>query len=109
MSKIADCIYELLGDDMVSHGLLAQSIEQVGQSRLEWKAVLAELLSRDVEIGTTRLASSDYVEFIAWTGKIEERAARAAERVESLTGPDREFAYWLALRKNVDHFERDEV
>ena len=27
------------------------------------------------------------------------------ESVDSLTGPDREFAYWLALRANVDRFE----
>lgn len=107
MSKIANYIYELLGNDMVSHGLLVQCIEQEGQSHLEWKAVLTELLSGDIEIGATRLVSSDYVEFIAWKGKIEERVARAAERVESLAETDREFAYWLALRKNVDYFERD--
>ncbi|MFO0812143.1 MAG: hypothetical protein U0796_02930 [Gemmatales bacterium] len=109
MSKNTDDIYEQLGDDMVSHGWLVQCVHQENQSRLEWKSVLAELLARDVEIGDTRQASPEYLEFIAWKGKIEERVARAAERVESLTGPDREFAYWLALRKNVDHFERDEV
>jgi hypothetical protein len=109
MSKIADHVYELLGDDMVSHGWLAHGIEQEGQSQGEWKRVLTELLSGDVEIGTTRLASSDYVEFIAWKGTVEERVARAAESVESLTGPDREFAYWLAFRKNVDRFEVEEA
>ena len=109
MSKIADDIYEQLGDDMVSHGWLVQCVEQENQWGLEWKSALAELLARDVEIGDTRQASPEYLEFIAWRGKTEDRVARAAERVESLTGPDREFAYWLALRKNVDHFERDEV
>lgn len=105
MSTSADNIYEQLGDDMVSHGWLVQCIEQENQSRLEWKSVLAELLTRDVEIGDTRQASPEYLEFIAWTGTIAERVFRAEGCVNGLTPPDREFAYWLALRKNVDHFE----
>ena len=108
MSRIVDDIHEQLSEDMVSHGWLAQCIEQNSQSQLEWRAVLTELLSGDVEIGTTRLVTPDYVEFIAWKGNIEERVARATERVQSVTGPDREFAYWLAFRRNVDRFEAEE-
>jgi hypothetical protein len=95
----------MLNEDMVSHGWLVQCLEQGGQSPLDWTPVVTELLSGDVEIGETRLASSNYVEFIAWRGTIGARVSRAAERVESLADSDREFAYWLALRKNVDHFE----
>jgi hypothetical protein len=105
MSKIADYVYELLQDDMVSHGLLVQSMEQQGHSQLDWKLVLAELLSRDVAIGSTRLVSPNYVEFIAWVGEIEQRLSRAMAYVENATTQDREFAYWLALRKNVDRYE----
>jgi hypothetical protein len=108
MSKIASYVLELLSEDMVSHGLLVQSVEQENV-QLDWKDVLKELLSQDVEIGEARLASPTYVEFIAWRGPIEERVSRAVNRLESLTGPDREFAYWLALRKNVDRFEAEEA
>lgn len=105
MSTIADNIYEQLADDMVSHGWLVQCVEQENQSRLEWKSVLAELLARDVEIGDTRQASPEYLEFIAWTGTIAERVFRAEDCVNSSMPQDQEFAYWLALRKNVDRFE----
>jgi hypothetical protein len=104
MSKSADDVYEQLSEDMVSHGWLVQCVEAEKPSREEWTAVLAELLSRDVEIGDTNQVSPDYLEFIAWTGTVEDRITRANERVESLASPDREFAYWLALRKNVDRF-----
>jgi len=105
MSNIANCIYELLSRDMVSHGLLLQTVEQEGDPRPDWKTVLGELLSEDVEIGEAKLASPDYVEFIAWKGTIKERVTRAVDRVATLAAPDREFAYWLALQKNVDRFE----
>lgn len=107
MSRIADYVLELLNEDMVSHGLLVQCLKQEGPPPLEWEAVVRELLSCEVEIGVAKLASSNYVEFIAWKGTREERVSRAAKRVESLTDPDREFAYWLALRKNVDRYEED--
>jgi|HubBroStandDraft_1064217.scaffolds.fasta_scaffold833707_1 hypothetical protein len=104
MRTIVNDILEQLGEDMVSHGWLVQSVEQE-DAQLDWKTVLAELLSEDVEVGDTRVASPDYVEFIAWKGTIEERVSKAIGRLNSLSGHDREFAYWLALRKNVDRFE----
>ena len=111
MSTIADYILDLLRDDIVSHGLLVQCIEEDtsrdSAPQVEWKDVLKELLSGHVEIGVARSASPDYVEFIAWKGPIGERVARAAERVERASGADREFAYWLCLRENVDRFEGD--
>jgi hypothetical protein len=105
MSTIANCIFELLNRDMVSHGLLLQTVEQEGNPRLDWIGVVAELLSIGVEIGEAKLTTPDYVEFVAWNGTLEERLKRAKARVEGLAAPDREFAYWLALRKNVDRFE----
>jgi hypothetical protein len=104
MRTIVNDALEQLGEDMVSHGWLVQSVEQV-DAQLDWKSVLAELLSEDVEVGDARVASPDYVEFIAWKGTIDERVSRAIGRVNSLSGHDREFAYWLALRQNVDRFE----
>jgi hypothetical protein len=105
MNNVVNCIRELLSSDMLSHGLLLQTVEQLGEPSPDWKAVLSELLTEDIEIGEAKLASPDYVEFIAWKGTIKERVMRAAKRVEGLAAPDREFAYWLALRKNVDRFE----
>ena len=113
MSTILDNMLELLNDDMVSHGLLAQCVEQEARDdeepQLTWKDVLKQLLaSGKIEIGVARSASSDYVEFVAWKGTVGERIARAIERVDSTIGPDQEFAYWLCLRKNIDRFEGEE-
>ncbi len=109
MSTIGNHILDLLSDDIVSYGLLVQCIEQerarAAGAQPELKDVLEELLSGNVEIGVARSASPDHVEFIAWKGTIGKRLARAAESVENLSGPDREFAYWLCLREHVDRFE----
>src|SRR5262249_51795745 len=105
----ADDILEMLRDDMVSHGFFVQCISDGGgdcslQSRE--RILLAELLSSGkVEIGAAKLAKPDYVEFVAWTGTIEDRISRAMNAVSNAVGPDKEFAYWLCLRENVDRYE----
>ena len=71
MRTIVNDVLEQLREDMASHGWLVQSVEQE-DAQLDWQSVLAELLSEDVEVGDARVASPDYVEFIAWKGTIEE-------------------------------------
>lgn len=110
MSTNADDILEHLRHDMVSHGWLVQCVKQGKtdneQLHLRVTAILEELLmSGKVEIGETRLVSSDRVEFIAWKGSVTERISRANQSVDRTSGPDKEFAYWLCLRQNVDRFE----
>lgn len=109
MNSASTYILELLNDDMVSHGLIAQCIEQCGsidaENPLGWEAILYELLQGKVEIGIARKTSNDYVEFIAWKGTVEERIARASDRVDNARNSDQEFAYWLCLRKNIDRYE----
>lgn len=113
MSTIANQILELLNDDMVSHGLLVQCIgeeKSTDQSRkLSMNDVLEELLlSEKVEIGIAKMSAPNYVEFIAWKGTVGKRVSRAIETAYSVSVPDREFAYWLCLRENVDRFEGEE-
>lgn len=110
MNAITNEILEMLTDDIVSHGLLVQCVEQVesdaNSSRVRVRNTLAELLaSGRVEVGVARLATPDYVEFVAWKGTVDERVRRAIEAASSVSGPDEEFAYWLCLRENVDRFE----
>jgi len=109
MTTISNQIVDHLSDDMVSHGLLVQFVQQTEDRRsgppLNWKEILRELLSDGVEIGTARKKTPDYVEFIAWRGSIDERIARAEKSVRDSSDFDKEFAYWLALRKNVDRYE----
>jgi hypothetical protein len=111
MSAIAKEILELLNDDMVSHGLFVQCVQQGMNASNESfdsaaSAVLEELLtSGQVEIGEAKLVEANYVEFVAWGGTVHERLSKAKEKVERTTKPDKEFAYWLSLRKNVDRFE----
>jgi hypothetical protein len=112
MSAFNDII-EMLKDDMVSHGFLAQHLssccEGVPLTNEQVGSVLSELLSSGkVEIGETEQSKPDYVEFIAWKGTVAERVDRALNTVaRTATDWDRTFAYWLALRENVDRFEED--
>lgn len=111
MNTITNYILDMLNDDIVSHGFLVQCIEQdegwADGSQLNWKSVLNELISGEVEIGKAKTTSADYVEFIAWIGSASERISRAAECVNNSVGYDQEFAYWLCLRKNVDRYEEE--
>jgi hypothetical protein len=67
---------------------------------------LTELLSSgSVDVGEAKLSSPEYVEFMAWKGTVEERVERASAAIDAAHGPDKEFAYWLCLRRNVDRFE----
>jgi hypothetical protein len=104
MNNITDHLYDMLSDDILHHGLLAQIVERE-HSAVAWMSVLFELLTRDVEIGSTSLIDSSYVEFTAWKGDINDRMKRAIESVEGMAIQDREYAYWLALRRNVDKYE----
>lgn len=100
----------MLQDDMVSHGVVAQCVDQSKTAcntiRSEVETALTELLSSGgVEIGEARLSSADYVEFIAWNGSVDARVKRALAAIDSAHDPGKEFAYWLCLRRNVDRFE----
>ena len=113
MTTIINDILEMLKDDMVSHGLIAQCVKQSGIDPIDLpvqiKNVLEELLkSGKVEVGITRLARPDYVEFVAWKGSIAERASRAMDAAAAANDVDKEFAYWLSLRENVDRFEGEQ-
>ena len=106
-------ILEMLGNDMVSRGLVAQCIRETDESQSisaeKERGLLRSLLaSKIIEIGTPRLLNSDYVEFAAWVGSVEDRVCRAMEAVAKEIGHDKEFAYWLCLRKNVDSYEGQE-
>jgi hypothetical protein len=112
MNTISSYIVDLLGDDIVSHGLLVQCIELDqscgGEPPLTWKEVLEELLAGEVEIGIARNTLASYVEFIAWRGSVSERISRAVQSVNNAAAFDKEFAYWLCLRKNVDRYEEEQ-
>jgi hypothetical protein len=110
MNTITDDILKLANDDMISHGLVTQFLKQIdtsaNPSEKRVKDALKEILATGkIEMGTTKMTTSDYVEFVAWNGTIEERINRAIEAVATVNGPDKEFAYWLCLRENVDCFE----
>jgi hypothetical protein len=109
MSSVANYITDLLNEDMVSHGLLVQCVEDDvirGDEPLSgWKVVLDELLSGEVEIGTAKSANGEYVEFIAWKGSTKDRISRAVEALIRSPASAKEFAYWLCLRKNIDRYD----
>jgi hypothetical protein len=110
MNLMLKTIFDLLSNDIVSHGLVLQSVEEFNrngqQPQLQLDDVLKALLqSGRVEIGSAKKTSPDYVEFIAWKGTVEERLTRSTRCVNASNPQDREFAYWLCLRENVDRFE----
>ncbi len=103
----------MLNSDMVSRGLIAESVREPKDDPLmlfeKESFLLKELLATDsVEIGIPKLLKPDYVEFVAWRGAVEDRVRRAMQAVALATGHDKEFAYWLCLRKNVDVYESKE-
>ncbi len=113
MSTLIDGILEMLNDDMLDHGFLAQYLERSASdamhSQVRIEDVLEELLtSGKVHVGTTNLPTPDYLEFIAWKGSVAERVSRAMNAVAAESGADKDFAYWLALRENVDRFEGEQ-
>jgi hypothetical protein len=107
----ADDILEMLRDDidMVEHGFFVQCVADGGgsftiESRVE--ALLVELLSSGkVEIGEEKELSPGASEFVAWRGTVAERVRRAGIAVSNAVGHDKQFAYWLCLRENVDRYE----
>jgi len=113
-NTLASDILEMLDTDIVSRGLIAQCVKTAGEHDLHLPAgnegkVLSELLESDkVEIGVPVQARPDYLEFIAWRGTVDDRVSRALELVANAIGHDKEFAYWLCLRKNVDRYEGEE-
>lgn len=105
-------ILEMLEDDMVSHGFLVQYLNQADGGKRGSEHRLPETLKTllgtgKVEIGVAKMTTPDYVEFVAWKGTTDERVDRALEAVAESNGVDKEFAYWLSLRENVDRFEGD--
>ena len=110
MTPLAREIIEQLEGDIIYHAWLMQAIKRERSNgisaRLRLMELLKELLkSGQVEIGETRLINSGYVEFIAWKGTIEERITRAVSAVDQASNSDKDFAYWICLRHNVDRYE----
>lgn len=106
-----DDIIEILrdGPDMLDYGFFAQCVADGGGSfALETRVetLLADLLSTGkVEIGEAKELSPGASEFVAWSGTIQDRIRRARDAVNNAVGYDKDFAYWLCLRENVDRYE----
>ena len=110
MTTTTDDILEMLKDDMVSHGNLAQYLKQsntnTNLTEKQLEDVLIQILeSGKIAIGIAIPTSPEYVEFVAWNGPVSTRVERAIKSVGNVSGHDKEFAYWLCLRENVDRFE----
>ena len=113
MNQIANDILKELKEDLVSHGWIAEAITLTGNgsatSSLKIETLLSELLmTGKVEIGLTQKAKSDFLEFVTWMGAVPKQVERAMESVSRASDSEKEFAFGLCLRKNVDRFERDE-
>lgn len=113
MNTIISYILEILDDDIMHHGLFVQCVEEDEPGgngpKLNWKDVLEKLLLRcEVEIGEAKIKSAEYVEFIAWRGNVNKRLSRAFECINQTIDSDKDFAYWLCLRKNVDRYEHQD-
>jgi hypothetical protein len=113
MRTIVNDILEMLHSDLVSHGWIAQCIaESNNNSGLAPESVLSDVLDEllatgIVEIGETNLNAANYVQFLAWSGTVAERISRARTEVAVAVDADKEFAYWLCLRENVDRFDAE--
>jgi hypothetical protein len=113
MSTTTEEILELLHEDLISHGFLTQCLFGTNAARDVVNKQLPDKLNQllatnEIEIGNARMTKPDYVEFEAWRGTVPERIIRAIDAVANAEGQDKEFAYWLCLRCNVDRFEEDQ-
>ncbi|WP_145258187.1 hypothetical protein [Planctomycetes bacterium Pan216] len=112
MADATVSILDMLNDDMVSHGLVVQCLQKSAtasdQLHGQIRNMLTNLLSSgSVDVGEAKLSSPEHVEFIAWNGSVEGRVERALAAIDTAAGPDKEFAYWLCLRQNIDRVEDD--
>jgi hypothetical protein len=110
MKTVIDVVREMLNDDILSRGLFVQTIHGAEPDVYSWstmeREVLRDLLSSgEIEVGQTASPNRNYVEFIAWRGTVDERIDRAIDASASANAHDKEFAYWLCLRRNIDRFE----
>jgi len=110
MTIVINDILEILEDDMVSHGLIAQYLKQLNTDALPIEELIKDalkrlLLSGNIEIGIAKMKMPDYLEFVAWNGTVDEKVSRALNAVANINEPDKEFAYWLCLKENVDRYE----
>lgn len=100
----------MLDDDMLNHGLLSQHLQDQNESSPLSEEILRETLktlleSGKVAIGNARLKTPDYVEFVAWGGELNNQIERAISAISATQSPDKDFAYWLCLRDNIDRVE----
>ena len=108
ISALSQKVKSSLTVDIVSFGELRQLVRSDVEEELVDKTVetvLDELLKSDVEIGQAFNVDGKYVKFVAWRGDGGDRVKRALIEVSNSAASDREFAFWLCLKKNVDEYE----
>ena len=109
-SSLVDEVLALLSHDAVSHGWIAQTVAEGTNLDVPLREQITTLLttlldSGLVDVGTLREASHDRLEFVAWSGSTQARVSKALDNADQACDADKEFAYWLCLRQNVDRFE----
>jgi len=112
--RIVQNVKETLDTDIVSYGELKQIASDCGgigpddaKGQLWITAILDHILSVDIQIGDAINPDGQRVQFVAWRGGVQDRIVRAIHAIEHADKLDREFAFWLCWRRNVDRFEDD--
>ena len=116
MSTESECIIEIgqqvkisLQNDIVSTGELRQIIADIIPDCAGSNDFIAQtiqhLLTEGVEVGNAYNIEDKYVKLIAWKGSVGDRCKRAIRQMESASEIDRNSAFWLCLRDNVDEYE----
>ncbi|MEM7625865.1 MAG: hypothetical protein AAF333_09565 [Planctomycetota bacterium] len=103
MNSLLDILVESLETDIISYGELKEIIAT--HSNKELLDFVGFALQHDIEIGTAVDSNGSYVKFIAWSGSINSRIERALLTIEESQEFDKDFSFWLCLRKNVDATE----
>jgi len=111
MTPLALEIIEELKQDLSYHGWIMQGLRnEYGGDDMSLRPHLIELLrellsSGRVEIGETCLDKPNYLAFVAWKGTVQDRISRAMREVDQATRVDKDFAYWICLKENLDYYE----
>ncbi|MBL9169885.1 MAG: hypothetical protein JNN07_19265 [Verrucomicrobiales bacterium] len=109
VDRVFEAVLEMAAKDIVSLAEVRQTFDNLscghGDFAAVLKIVLLRLLKAGVELGRANNQSGNYVEFIGWQGSSETKIEKAIALISSDIH-DAEFGVWLALRSNVDRYER---
>lgn len=97
-------VIEELHTDIVSCGWMLQATHGKDTPN-DIRNALEALLSDHICIGDAQGVDGRYVKFVAWSGSKHTCIDRAIRKHSELSDHNKDYAFWLCLKQNVDEYE----